>query len=100
MIEKTPCVYILANKRNGALYTGITSHLQKRLQEHQSDIVPGFTNKYHVHRLVYYELYEELYEDMYTALSREKEIKGGSRKKKLDLIEKDNPLWRDLSNEL
>ena len=96
MIEKTPCVYILANKQNGTLYTGVTSHLQKRLQEHQSGIVPGFTNKYHIHRLVYYELYE----DMYTALSREKQIKGGSRKKKLELIEKDNPLWRDLSNEL
>ncbi len=96
MSEKVPCVYILASKRNGTLYTGVTSNLHKRLQEHTSGILPGFTKQYSVHTLVHYEVYE----DMYTAISREKQIKGGSRKKKLDLIEKGNPLWRDLSDEI
>jgi putative endonuclease len=96
MSELTPCVYILASGRNGTLYTGVTSDLQRRLQEHASEAVDGFTKKYHVHTLVYYELHNT----MYTAISREKQIKGGSRKKKLALIEKMNPTWRDLSDEL
>ncbi|MDP3735000.1 MAG: GIY-YIG nuclease family protein [bacterium] len=91
-----PCVYILASRRNGTLYTGVTSHLQRRLQEHRSEAVDGFTKKYHVHTLVYYEVHET----MYAAISREKQIKGGSRKKKLALVEAMNPTWRDLSNEL
>ena len=96
MSVKTPCVYILASKRNGTLYTGVTADLQKRLHEHRSGVVEGFTKKYGVYRLVYYEVYE----DMYSAITREKQIKGGSRSKKLALIEKDNPLWRDLSGEI
>ena len=93
---KTYYVYIMASKRNGTLYTGVTSNLYRRLAEHKSGTVPGFTQRYHVHHLVYYEVCE----DIYTAISREKQIKGGSRKKKLDIIEKNNPLWRDLSDEI
>ncbi|OGY99644.1 MAG: endonuclease [Candidatus Liptonbacteria bacterium RIFCSPLOWO2_01_FULL_52_25] len=96
MATKIPCVYILANKRNGTLYTGVTTQLPRRLHEHRSGAVDGFTKKYRVSTLVYYEVHE----DMYSAITREKQIKGGSRKKKLELIEKDNPAWRDLSDEL
>jgi len=96
MYDMIPCVYILASKRNGTLYTGVTSNLQKRLQEHQSETVDGFTKKYHVHMLVYYEVHETIVD----AIAREKQIKGGSRKKKLVLIESANPSWRDLSGEL
>ena len=96
MYDMIPCVYILASKRNGTLYTGVTSNLQKRLQEHQSETVDGFTKKYHVHMLVYYEVHETIVD----AIAREKQIKGGSRKKKLALIESANPSWRDLSGEL
>ena len=96
MSEKIPCVYILASKRNGTLYTGVTSNLRKRLAEHMSGAIEGFTKKYRVYMLVYYEVYE----DMYTAIAREKQIKGGSRKKKLGLIEKTNPLWRDMSDDI
>ncbi len=96
MREKTPCVYILANKRNGTIYTGVTSNLRKRIFEHKSNAVEGFTKKYNVHLLVYYEVGET----MMGAIEREKQIKAGSRKKKLLLIEKDNPLWRDLYDEL
>ena len=96
MSDMIPCVYILASGRNGTLYTGVTSHVQKRLQEHQSGMADGFTKKYHVHRLVYYEVHET----MHAAISREKQIKGGSRKKKLALVEGMNPDWRDVSNEL
>jgi len=96
MSEIVPCVYILANKRNGTLYTGVTACMQKRLQEHLSESVDGFTKRYHAHTLVYYEVHET----MYSAISREKQIKGGSRKKKLALIEGVNPSWLDLSNKL
>ena len=96
MSEKIPCVYILASKRNGTLYTGVTSNLQKRIAEHQSNATEGFTKKYHVHMLVYYEVYE----DIQNAIAREKQIKGGSRKKKLELIEWTNPLWRDMSKDI
>ncbi|MEK7106651.1 MAG: GIY-YIG nuclease family protein [Patescibacteria group bacterium] len=96
MCEIIPCVYILASRRNGTLYTGVTSHLEKRLQEHRSGAIDGFTKKYHVHTLVYFEVHETM-ED---AISREKQIKSGSRKKKLALIESVNPAWRDLSGEL
>ena len=96
MPDMIPCVYVLASERNGTLYTGVTSHVQKRVQEHRSGMVDGFTKKYHVHILVYYEVHET----MHAAISREKQIKGGSRKKKLALIEGVNPTWRDLSDEL
>ena len=96
MSTKIPCIYILAGKRNGTLYTGVTANLQKRLYEHRSGASNGFTKKYGVHNLVYYEVCE----DMYTAITREKQIKGGSRRKKLALIESNNPMWQDLSGEL
>ena len=96
MSDMIPCVYILASGRNGTLYTGVTSDSRKRPQEHRSGAVGGFTKKYHVHTLVYYEVHET----MTAAITREKQIKGGSRKRKLSLIEQANPLWRDLSDEM
>lgn len=89
---KSPAVYIMANKRNGTLYTGVTSDLVRRVHEHKEGGTEGFTSRYACKRLVYYELHE----DMYDAITREKQIKAGSRKKKLLLIEGMNPEWRDL----
>ena len=89
-------VYILFNKKNGTLYTGITSDLKKRLYQHKNKIYEGFTSKYDVTKLGYYEVYN----DIKAAIEREKQIKGGSRKKKLLLIERLNPEWKDLSIEL
>ncbi len=91
-MEKQPAVYILASKRNGTLYTGVTSNLVGRVWQHRNDLVEGFTRKYGVHTLVWYELHEI----MLSAIAREKQIKGGSRRKKLELIEAMNPEWRDL----
>ena len=91
-MEKQPAVYILANQRNGTLYVGVTSNLVKRVWEHKSDLVDGFSRKYRVHMLVYYELNES----MEAAITREKRIKAGSRIKKLWLIESMNPDWQDL----
>jgi len=96
MYDKVPCVYILANKRNGTIYTGVTSNLNKRVLEHKNNVVKGFTEKYNVHNLVYYETTDT----MFNAIEREKQIKAGSRKKKIDLIEKNNPEWKDLYNEI
>jgi len=90
-MHKQPAVYILASKRNGTLYIGVTSNLQKRW-EHKHDLVEGFTNRYGVHRLVYFELCE----DMMSAIRREKQMKKWNRAWKLELIEKQNPAWRDL----
>ena len=89
---KQPAVYIMTNKRNGTLYIGVTSHLIKRVYEHKCCDLPGFTKKYGCKTLVYYELTE----GMISAISREKQLKAGSRKRKLALIEKLNPLWVDL----
>jgi predicted GIY-YIG superfamily endonuclease len=89
---KQPAIYILASKKNGTLYTGVTSNLVQRIGQHKTDSMGGFSKDPGCHTLVYYELYE----DMENAILREKQIKGGSRKKKLDLIEKDNPDWKDL----
>ena len=91
-MDKQPSVYILASKRNGTLYVGVTSNLVKRVWEHKSDIVEGFTKRYSVHRLVWYELHE----NMESAILREKRIKGWKRKWKLQLIERDNSNWQDL----
>ena len=91
-MSKRPAVYILASKRNGTLYIGVTSDLPKRAWEHKNDLVEGFTKRYRVHRLVYYELHE----NMESAISREKQIKKWNRVWKLELIEKQNPDWRDL----
>jgi putative endonuclease len=95
-MNKTPCVYILANKKNGTLYTGVTSNLIKRIYEHKNNVVESFTKKYNIHLLVYYEVGES----MNSAIEREKQIKSGSRKKKILLIESKNPNWDDLYNEL
>ncbi len=94
MSEKLPCIYILASKRNGTLYTGVTSNLAKRIEEHKTDAVDGFTRQYGVHTLVY----AEICDSMEQAIAREKQVKGGSRKKKIELIERDNPMWVDMSN--
>jgi putative endonuclease len=91
-MPKQPAVYILASKRNGTLYIGVTSNLQKRAWEHKNDLVEGFTKRYGVHRLVYYELHE----DMVSAIRREKQMKKWNRAWKLELIERQNPGWRDL----
>ena len=93
---KQPAVYIMASRRNGTLYTGVTSDLARRVYEHREGRVGGFTETYGCKLLVWYELHGE----MTDAIAREKRIKGGSRRKKLALIEADNPQWRDLSGEL
>ena len=85
-------VYILFNKRNGTLYTGVTSDLIKRVREHKEKLIKGFTTKYGVDKLGYFEEHS----DIVTAIACEKAIKGGSRRAKLELIEKKNPDWDDL----
>jgi putative endonuclease len=89
---KQPCVYIVANHRNGTLYTGVTSNLPKRAFEHREGLVKGFSAKYGCKILVWYELHAT----MIDAITREKQIKAGSRAKKLALIEACNPDWQDL----
>ncbi len=91
-MEKQPCVYILASKPNGTLYTGVTSDLVKRIWQHKNKIHQGFTTKYNVHTLVYYEPHQT----MPTAITREKQIKKWNRQWKINLIQKQNPHWRDL----
>jgi len=93
---KQPAVYIMASKRNGTLYTGVTSNLPRRVWQHREGVFPGFTEKYGCKMLVWYEVHTE----MIYAIAREKQIKGGSRKKKLKLIETLNPNWCDLYEEL
>ena len=95
-MSKEPGVYILSSKRNGTLYIGVTSDLPKRVWEHKNDWAEGFTKRYRVHHLVYYELHE----NMESAISREKQIKKWKRIWKLELIEKQNPDWRDLWEEI
>jgi putative endonuclease len=85
-------VYILASEKNGTLYVGITSDLIKRIYEHKNNIVKGFTEKYKVHKLVYYEECNDIYE----AIQREKQVKRWYRKWKIELIENFNPEWEDL----
>ncbi|MDE2117005.1 MAG: GIY-YIG nuclease family protein [Betaproteobacteria bacterium] len=91
-MEKQPAIYILASRRNGTLYIGVTSNLVKRVWEHKSDLVDGFTRRYGTHMLVYYETLDT----MDAAITREKQIKAGSRAKKLRLIESVNIGWKDL----
>ena len=91
-MEKQPAIYILASRRNGTLYVGVTSNLVKRVWEHKSDLVDGFTRRYGTHMLVYYETLDT----MDAAIMREKQIKAGSRVKKLRLIESMNTGWNDL----
>jgi putative endonuclease len=93
---KLPAVYIMANKRNGTLYTGVTSNLAQRAWQHREGLLPGFTTRYACKLLVWYERHD----NMTSALEREKQIKAGSRKNKLALIEASNPDWRDLYENL
>jgi putative endonuclease len=96
MQEKTGVVYILTNLRNSVLYTGVTSNLAKRLYEHKNNLAEGFTKKYRVHKLVYFEVFD----DMFNAISREKQIKGWLRSKKIALINNTNPTWKDLTEDV
>ncbi len=96
MIQKRPCVYILASRRNGTLYVGVTSDLASRIWQHRSKIVDGFVRDYDVHRLVF----AEFHETMADAILREKRIKKWRRAWKLELIERENPRWLDLYGEL
>jgi putative endonuclease len=89
-------VYILTNSYHNVLYTGVTNDLRRRVYEHKEKLVPGFTSKYNVNELVYHEECGNIIE----AISREKQIKGGSRQKKLDLINNFNPEWRDLFEQI
>jgi len=95
-MEKQPAVYILASKQNGTLYIGVTSDLVKRVWEHKSDTVDGFTKQFGVHRWVYYVLYSE----MTSAISREKQLKKWNRAWKVELIENPNLEWKDLWDEI
>jgi putative endonuclease len=91
-MSRTYYVYILTNQHNTVLYTGVTNDLEERIREHRSPLNRGFTARYRVHKLVYYETFDEILE----AIAREKQIKAGSRQKKLDLIVASNPWWKDL----
>ena len=91
-MNKQPAVYILASKKNGTLYIGVTSNLVKRIWEHKNNIVEGFTDRYGIHQLVWYELHET----MESAIVREKRLKDWKRTWKLKLIEDKNPEWQDL----
>ncbi len=95
-MKKRGYTYILFNKKHGTLYVGVTSDLIKRVYEHKNKLVEGFTKKYSVDKLGYYELFE----DILSAIEREKQLKAGNRKKKIELIEGMNPMWKDLYNEL
>ena len=92
MHDKQPCVYLLSSKPKGTLYLGVTSNLKKRVWEHKEDLVEGFTSKYRIHDLVWYELHDS----MYQAISREKNLKNWERDWKISLIEQQNPRWLDL----
>ena len=93
---KEPCVYIMANRRNGTLYTGVTSQPVKRFHEHREGLTPGFSKRYGCKLLVWYEVHETII----SAITREKQIKAGSRADKLALIESFNPEWIDLYDTL
>jgi len=95
-MERLPCVYLLASQRNGTLYTGVTSNLVKRVWEHKHHVVEGFTEKYSIETLVWYEVHET----MKSAIGREKVIKNWKRAWKINVIEAMNPQWRDLYSDL
>ena len=95
-MNKSFCVYILSSKKNGTLYVGVTSDLIKRIWEHKESLVDGFTKKYNVKKLVYYEQHQ----NAQSAIQREKQLKEWKRKWKLELIEKLNPKWSDLYDSL
>ena len=91
-MQKNPCVYIMASKRNGTIYVGVTSSIQHRAWQHRSGFNNGFTKKYHLNQLVYFEFLAT----MPDAIRREKQLKNWTRKRKLALIESMNPKWEDL----
>ena len=95
-MHKQYYVYIVTNKNNTVLYTGVTNDLDKRVYEHKNKLVDGFTKKYNINKLIYYEVYE----DAESAIAREKQIKGGSRGQKVALVKGVNPEWKDLSYDL
>ena len=95
-VGKQYCIYIMTNSHNTVLYTGVTNNLARRVYEHKSGLGGIFTKKYNVEKLVYYEVGE----DVNAVIAREKQIKGGSRKKKIELIERLNPQWKDLYEEI
>ena len=95
-MQKQPAVYLLSNKPNGTFYIGVTSDLPKRIWEHKNKVVKGFSEKYNLTKLVYFELYE----DMAQAITREKQLKAGSRSTKIELIESLNPHWVDLFQDI
>jgi len=88
--------YIITNKNNTVLYTGMTNDLKKRIYEHKEKLIKGFSSKYNINKLVYYEIFD----DAYKAISREKQIKAGSRQKKINLINSMNEKWEDLYDDL
>lgn len=96
MTIKQPAVYIITNKQSGTLYIGVTSNLIKRIWEHKNNFVSGFSKQHKLHRLVYFEAHF----NMYSAITREKSMKRWKRNWKIELIEKLNPEWRDLYNEI
>jgi putative endonuclease len=95
-VHKSYWVYILTNKPHDTLYIGVTNSLERRIWQHKTKVLEGFTKRYGLNRLVYFEEFR----DATNAIAREKELKGWLRRKKVDLIQKENPLWRDLSEEL
>jgi putative endonuclease len=95
-VGKQYCVYIMTNAHNTVLYTGVTNSLARRVYEHKNGLGGVFTKKYNVCKLVYYEVGDNIH----SAIAREKQIKGGSRQKKLDLINSMNPKWKDLYEEI
>ena len=95
-MERQYCVYIPTNSRNSVLYTGVTSDLKRRVWQHRETLVPGFTQRYNVFKLVFYEVTD----DVNAAIAREKQIKAGTRQKKINLVELMNPEWRDLYEDI
>ena len=95
-MAKQPALYILASKRNGTLYIGVTSNLIQRIWQHRNNQTAGFSQRYHVHQLVYFEIHQ----DMAQAITREKQLKKWNRKWKLRLIQKNNPEWTDLWDQI
>jgi putative endonuclease len=96
LMNRQHCVYIMTNKGNTVLYTGVTNDLQRRAYQHRTKLVKGFSKRYNTTKLVYYEVCK----DIYHAISREKQIKGGSRAKKIAMVNKMNPGWRDLYGDI
>ncbi|MDD3013060.1 MAG: GIY-YIG nuclease family protein [Candidatus Gastranaerophilales bacterium] len=91
-MDKQYYIYILTNYKESVLYTGVTSNLKKRIYEHKNKLLKGFSQEYNLNKLVYYEIFD----DIKLAIKREKQIKGGSKQKKIDLIKRLNPEWEDL----